>query len=342
MVEWLESYLCDRKLCVKIGSYTSAWFKNLSGVPQGSNLGPLLFALYFNDVAALLGVGCKLIYADDLKIYVVVESLADCERLQSLLNTFVRWCELNRMTLSINKCSVITFHRSAVPLRMDYTIGDTTIQRVSHIRDLGVLLDSRLTFNDHRSEIIDRANRQLGFVMRTTKNFTNVHCLKALYTSLVRSILESSSIVWCPYQANWIDRIERIQKRFVRYALRLLPWRDRSNLPPYADRCCLLGLETLEQRRITQQAVTAAKVLNGEIDCPNLLAKLALNAPNRIQRRSLERMLAPQFHRSLFGYNEPLSSVMRAFNDVAYLFDFGMSSTVFRRKILDSMRPRFV
>lgn len=220
---------------------------------------------------------------------------------------------------------MITYHRSAVPLRMYYTIGDTTIQRVrlSH-KGFGCI-------TRHHSEIIDRANRQLGFVMRTTKNFTNVHCLKALYTSLVRSILESSSVVWCQYQANWIDRIERIQKLFVRYALRWLPWRDRSNLPPYADRCCLLGLETLEQRRITHKALTAAKVLNGEIDCPNLLAKLALNAPNRIQRRSLERMLAPQFHRSLFGYNEPLSSVVRAFNDVAYLFDFGMSSKNFFR-----------
>lgn len=279
LVDWLKSYLCDRKLCVKIGSYTSAWFESTSGVPQGSNLGPLLFALYFNDIAALLGVGCRLVYADDLKIYVVVDSSTDCVRLQYLLNMFANWCEVNHMSLSIDKCFVVTFCRSTNPIHWEYKIGDTAIQRNEQVKDLGVLLDTKLSFNDHRSDIIDRANRQLGFIMRTTKEFTDVHCLKTLYTSLVRSILESSSVVWCPYQTTWIERLERIQRRFVRFALRLLPWSDRTNLPPYADRCRLLGIDTLEQRRSIQQEVFVVKIMNEEVDCPSLLAEMSLNAP---------------------------------------------------------------
>src|SRR5450759_4674880 len=111
LISWLSSYLTGRKLRVKIDASISSTFCNSSGVPQGSNLGPLLFTLFFNDVASKLGLDCKIIYADDLKIYFVIRSAEDCHRLQNLLNLFVDWCHRNKLIISVPKCSVMTFHR---------------------------------------------------------------------------------------------------------------------------------------------------------------------------------------------------------------------------------------
>ena len=81
LVTWLESYLTDRELRVMIDGCVSRPFSNKSGVPQDSNLRPLLFILYFNDAALILNKRClKLVYADDLKLYAIVQTQEDCWR----------------------------------------------------------------------------------------------------------------------------------------------------------------------------------------------------------------------------------------------------------------------
>lgn len=120
---WFDSYLTDRSLCVKIGSCESASFTNISGVPQGSNLGPLLFSLFINDASLILPPGTRLFYADDAKVYMIVNGLNDCIRLQSLLDLFEAWCVRNFLTLSIEKCQVISYGRKRNPIRFPYKLA---------------------------------------------------------------------------------------------------------------------------------------------------------------------------------------------------------------------------
>ncbi|XP_062714028.1 uncharacterized protein LOC134290835 [Aedes albopictus] len=213
LLAWFSSYLTDRKLCVKHGAYVSAPFVASSGVPQGSNLGPLLFVIFFNDAASTLGFKCKLVYADDLKIYMVVRSIEDCLRLQTLLNMFAQWCEENKLVISVPKCQVMTFYRSKDPIMFDYHINGSILKRVDEVTDLGIILDRQLSFQSHYASIISKANRQLGFVFKIAKDFTDPHCLKSLYCFLVRPILENASVVWAPHDVTWNLRIERVQKR---------------------------------------------------------------------------------------------------------------------------------
>lgn len=331
-VRWFESYLTNRKLCVKIGAHQSEYFTNRSGVPQGSNLGPLLFSIFINEIGFILPVGCRSFYADDVKIYVVVRSFTDCLRLQHMIDEFGSWCSRNFLTLSVQKCSIITFHRKLKPVEFDYTINNHRLQHVDKIRDLGITLDSAMTFKQHYTDIIAKANRQLGFMFKISDEFRDPLCLKSLYCSLVRSILEFGSVVWCPYQTIWIARIESVQKKFVRYALRHLPWNDPVNLPAYENRCSLLGLETLEHRRTVSQAVFVAKVLLGETDSPETLVEFGIYAPERVLRSRNFLHLGPRS--TNYSLYDPIRFMSLRFNEHFTSFDFNCTAETFRRRIL--------
>lgn len=231
---------------------------------------------------------------------------------------------------------MITFHRKMNPIMFHYEVEGNVLNRVSNVTDLGVQLDEKMTFDLHRSAIISKATRQLGFISKVAKDFSDPHCWKSLYCSLVRPILENASSVWHPYQVTWCLRIERIQKRFIRLALRSLPWRDPDNLPPYPDRCRLLGLETLDRRRKINQSLLIAKLLNGETDAPELLSLLDFRVPNRVLRSTT--LLQPSFHRTVFGYNEPISACIREFTAVEDLFEFNEPSSRFANRIRSVIR----
>lgn len=338
LTRWFKSYLTNRELCVKIGLDQSDYFSNKSGVPQGSNLGPLLFSIFINEICMILPTGCRSFYADDVKIYVVVRSFADCLRLQHLIDSFEEWCSRNFLTLSVQKCNIITFHRKLKLISFNYTIDNQPLQRVENVRDLGITLDSALTFKLHYTDIIAKANRQLGFIFKISDEFRDPTCLKALYCSLVRSILEFGVVVWCPYEAVWIARIESVQRKFVRYALRHLPWNDPMNLPPYEDRCQLMGLESLERRRTIHQAVFAAKVLINEIDSPGILAEFEIYAPERVLRSRSFLYLGPRA--ANYGLHDPIRFMSARFNEFYVFFDFNCTAETFRHRIQRSLLHR--
>ncbi len=73
----------------------------------------------------------------------------------------------------------------------------------------------------------------LGFIKRFGKEFNDPYVHKVLYCTYVRSILEFACNVWSSYFQNSIDRVERIQRNFTRFALRYLNWNDPINLPPF-------------------------------------------------------------------------------------------------------------
>jgi hypothetical protein len=120
-----------------------------------------------------------------------------------------------------------------VPVRFAYTIGSSTLERVVSIIDLGVILDSKLSFRNHIDATIGKGLAMLVFIKRLSSEFRDPYTLKALYVSLVRSRLEYASCVWQPFYAVHIARIERIQEKFVKYAVRRLGWDISLDLPPY-------------------------------------------------------------------------------------------------------------
>ena len=98
----------------------------------------------------------------------------------------------------------------------------------------------------------------------------------------------------------------------------------------------LLNLEPLEHRRAVSQAVFAAKLLAGDIDCPSILAELSLYAPERRLRQS-DFLFLEQRNRE-YGLNEPVRSLCQRFNEVLELFDFHIPTHIFRRQPMDLFR----
>lgn len=117
------------------------------------------------------------------------------------------------------------------------------------MKDLGVWLDDRLSFTLHYDEAISKDYGTLGLLRRIGSDFSDPICLRALYCSLVRPILEFANIVWSPSSSSSILKFERVQKAFTRFAFRKI-FGSGYQLPPYYVRLQLLRLDSLESRRI--------------------------------------------------------------------------------------------
>ena len=124
----------------------------------------------------------------------------------------------------------------------------------------------------------------LGFVYRTTKPFKDNSVLLTLYKSLVRSRLEYCSSIWCPSQQYLIDKIERVQKRLVRW----LCFRDKIDYDSfdYTELCFNYKLQTLESRRNITDLCNLNKVYNNHINSPYIVSQIVLNVPDVSNRRA--------------------------------------------------------
>ena len=303
-VSWIESYLRFRTCRIIFNGSLSDVLEVGSGIPQGSHFGPILFILFINDLPCLLKHSNCLMYADDVKIYKRITSVGDCIHLQSDINVLYNWCMINKLIFNFDKCKVMNFTRINSKVAYSYHFDGINLPSSSSIKDLGVYLDTKLTFNDHIDFMVNRANFVLGFVKREMREMCDPYCAKTLFIALVRPIMEYACQVWSPHCVVHIARIESIQKRFLLFALRSLHWADPLRLPSYEDRLRLLSMPTLQKHRDYLRLSFITNLLNGDIDCPGLLAKLFLRINSR-NLRSTEFFLIKSY-RTNYGRFSPL------------------------------------
>lgn len=267
LLSWIDSFLSGRKQRVRIRGNTSTWNDVKSGVPQGSVLGPILFIIYINDIVENLKSDVYL-YADDMKIYSRIRCDADRQRLQDDIDTVVDWTDSWLLRLNISKCKVLTVGRqdkALHPYFMNINGNVNTLSTIIQEKDLGVVVDSSLSFDLHVQEVVKKANKILGLIKRTFK-YLDYTTLTLLYKSMVRSHLEYAQTVWSPYKQFSIELLERVQRR----ATRLLP---NLRKLPYSQRLNKLKLPTLRYRRARGDMIETFKIIKGFYDqeaCPAL------------------------------------------------------------------------
>lgn len=279
-------------------------------------MGPVLFVLFISDIGSVIRHSKYLAYADDLKIFRIIQTIEDCLLLQQDINSVALWCAKNKLPLNEKKCTAFSFYRSRTAIAFDYMINNCKLSRPSELKDLGVWYDVKLSFTNHVDRIIARAVAMLGFVMRCAREFKDPYTIKSLYCSLVRSILEYASVVWSPTYAVHIKRIEFIQKRFLLFSLRhLFPPSDFQNLPPYSQRLQLIDLTMLSARRKVADLIYFCKVLLGDIDTEDFLREININT--EINHRTQNNLIYQRFHRTNYGMQQPMARMARTFTELS-------------------------
>lgn len=258
---FLESYISMRWQQVRIGKNLSERYVATSGVPQGSNLGPLLFAFFINNLSACVQFSESLLFADDFKIFKTVSTYSDCQQLQCDVDSITQWFKNNRMSLNINKCHVITFTRKINPIIFNYSIEGSLLKRKNECRDLGVRLQSNLMFGNHYNDIVNKAYRALGFIIRNTKYFKRIESVARLYNALVRPHLEYASIIWAPQAEMNSNLIEKVQKRFLRY-LYIKKHHCYPYMISYNTMLTSFKFESLSQRRKMHSVLFIYYIIN--------------------------------------------------------------------------------
>lgn len=313
LFRWAKSYILKRSQFVCINGQKSRQFFSTSGVPQGSHLGPLFFIIYLNNMSSCFRYTQFLVYADDLKIFLRINSVEDCIRFQEDLDRLCEFCKKNFLFLNLDKCFKITFTRNRNIINFFYSIDQNQLQQVSSIRDLGVTLDSKLNFIEHIENIISSSNRMLGFVLRHGRSFRRNRSVLTLYHAFVVSKLNFASPIWNPHYKYYIKRLESVQHKFLKH----LAFRNYFQIDnhDYAEAQQRFNLISLEDRRKLNDLCLLYKISNGVLSVPSLLQQVTFRVPEK-KLRSKELFAIP-FRRLNVTQNSPLCRFMSTFNSLS-------------------------
>ena len=252
ITDWIEQWLTDRRQRVVVDGEVSNWKSVLSGVPQGSVLGLILFLIYINDLDDSI-TSNVLKFADDTKLFRKVNTDGDKQHLQNDLDRLVKWSEKWQMLFNFGKCKCLhTGHRN---LNVNYKMGDTVLGTTVKEKDLGVTISADMKVSEQCGIAASKGNQILGLIRRNI-TYKGKQLIIRLYKAIVRPHLEYCIQTWRPYRKKDIDTLERIQRR----ATKMIPeLRDLS----YEERLKECGLTTLETRRLRGDQIEVFKILNG-------------------------------------------------------------------------------
>ena len=224
LLKFFANYLQGRKQQVIIDNAVSNSVNVLSGLPQGSTLGPLLFVLFINDIYETIDAETNIeLYTDDTKIWREIKSESDCNFLQKDIDALYAWSRNNKMSFHPDKCKVVSIYDfrpefiKILPFpKLPYMIDSNDIDFSVCEKDLGVLVNERFRWEDHHYKVLNKAHQMLGFTKRTCHFISDTRKRRTLYLSLVRSNFEHASIIWRPTTETAVNEFEQLQKKSIK------------------------------------------------------------------------------------------------------------------------------
>jgi ribonuclease P/MRP protein subunit RPP40 len=252
LLKWISSWLSGRQQRVVIRGRHSSWNEVISGVPQGSVLGPVLFLIFINNIdQGLLSHILK--FADDTKIFNMVTNEMEHNILQEDLTSLETWSKKWQMDFNATKCKVMHVGKSNQHFR--YEMENHNLSTTKEEKDLGVMITDNLKSGANCQAAYRKANRVLGMISRTI-SFKSTEILLPLFKTLVRPLVEYCVPAWSPHYSKDKILLERIQHRFTR----MIPGLKKLE---YSSRLDVLHLWTLEERRNRSDLIELFKIFKG-------------------------------------------------------------------------------
>ncbi len=256
LLQCIRSFLTQRTQAVRIDGVQSRFLRVISGVPQGSVLGPFLFLLFINDLPDIFDPSFRdKLFADDLKLYKSIDNSDDNLGFQLALNQLSDWCNRWQLKLSVAKCGSLFLRGSTTPNdNQDLFIDGNSLTLFESTKDLGVTIDSRLSFTAHIDEAVSKAKSRCYLLLKSFRN-RNIRLMVFAFKVYVLPLLDYCSTIWCPYKLNDIDRIEAVQRSFTKKLEGLATL-------SYVERLLVCELPSLELRRLRTDLILCFKIIH--------------------------------------------------------------------------------
>ena len=258
---WIAAFLNSetRQQAVVVEGRISQLSPVISGVPQGTVLGPILFLLHIADIARGVSTSTRTSsYVDDTRVSKSIsEAASGCQSLQNDLASIYSWAEDVNMVFNSDKFECLRFWpgKSSKPSTGYVSPDGSPIEEKEHLRDLGVEISTDLSFSTHIQITVAAANKLIGWALRTFRRRSRL-VMMTIWKSLVQSKLDYCSQLWSPSDQASISKLEGVARHFTAQVAGL------EDLD-YWDRLRELHLYSQERRRERYQIIFIWKCLQG-------------------------------------------------------------------------------
>ena len=218
LVRWTANYLLvtDRSQHVFFNGFSYLLLPVVSGVPQGSVLGPLLFLIYIDGCAntPINRDSDVNLFADDLSLFRPIQNLEDYDRLQEDIHNLATWVNANLLTFNAVKCKYFLLsRRRSHTVVLPLYLHNKSLERVFKYKYLGIILTADPSWSDHIQSILSKAKSYWeSYSYRQFYSHSATLTLLTLYRSIMRLRLEYASPVWNLYLDKDIKLMESVQK----------------------------------------------------------------------------------------------------------------------------------